>query len=617
MKGIKRCIACPRNLIMALLVAVLLTLVQARGLLDSTLIPFGDGGSFYKYALRLYGMLHSGQWMAFLDLLAEPTKNLFPTSILFLFLPANFATSAGYGFVNSLGAHVFLAIGVYLFLRSLKAESLTIAILLLTCANVLAFDPTYYFYMDFAFSALVIMSLGMGAIAVRDPCRRNMIWAGICAAIPFLAKPSNAFITLGLLGLFMAGALITRVVQEKRERWLPFIGRLIGLWSAGFIPGVLLAAYLGGFETILNQIGAYTLHDGWLTQMSETGITRWLYFPLCLSFYYSIPFVLGFSIALLICRYAFQGKIAVWLRAVPPDHSERLVKVILFWSVVSFVILYGLYFSFVLQTKVIRSLPFMLPILWVALLIGTPLRHLRASVVTLFSLMFFCVVWMQAETGMVVDKVNRSAVYYEIKGDWYNRWPARRPDLTQGAAITHHLYRLLQQAGVQEGKVAVGSQMMFWGPGDLGTVCNQNALRRGEPEAYIFTNFGSVEDFPPVRHQYENVNALLLVLEPGAQYSRVIYEQNVRLANHALGVWNGSVADVLLTRNARGDPSVGVVAFYDVFTDELLEDAREKGVLQIKDAVETQRLSRFSEASLWHKLRMLLSRGRDTDEITD
>jgi hypothetical protein len=180
--------------------------------------------------------------------------------------------------------------------------------------------------------------------------------------------------------------------------------------------------------------------------------------------------------------------------------------------------------------------------------------------------------------------------------------------MIQGASITHHLYSLLRQAGVRQGKVVVGSQMMFWGPGDLSTVCNQSFIRRGKPDPYTFGNFGSAEHFPPSRSQFRGANALLLILDPRAQYSAEIYKMNVDLANYALRFWNGPHADVKVTKNGAGHPSVCVVSFKDHLTDELMAQAVAQGALALAPLESDILATRFSEASAFEKLKILLQR---------
>ena len=157
------------------------------------------------------------------------------------------------------------------------------------------------------------------------------------------------------------------------------------------------------------------------------------------------------------------------------------------------------------------------------------------------------------------------------------------------------------------GKVTVGSQMMFWGPNDLSIICNQNALRAGRTPDYTFGNFGSSENWPPSRSQFLGANALLLVLEPRAQYDRRIFEQSAKLANYATTNWEGKGARILRTTNGRGQHSVWLIAFDQPLATEILAQAeKDKAIVFRSDEVD-QRSTDFEHGSLQERLRILRS----------
>ena len=221
-------------------VALLLTLLSLSGLNDPKVIPFGDGGAYYRYALRLYGLLHSGQFIAFFRAVSEPVKNLFPTATIFLMMPHSYANSAGYGLANTLGWHLSGALGIWLLLRALKAARFAIPVLILSCANVYHFDASYFYYMDLPFVGITLVSIGMFACALRCPSRINLVLAGALTGLTFFSKASNAVLTLGLLGVFCLGTLASGRRHASVKAFMSTASRFI-LWAAlGFIPVFLV-----------------------------------------------------------------------------------------------------------------------------------------------------------------------------------------------------------------------------------------------------------------------------------------------------------------------------------------------------------------------------------------
>lgn len=589
-------------------VALLLAWLSLSGLNDPKVIPFGDGGAYYRYALRLYGLLHSGQFIAFFRAVSEPVKNLFPTATIFLLLPHSYANSAGYGLANTLGWHLSGALGIWLLLRALKAERFAIPVLILSCANVYHFDASYFYYMDLPFVGITLVSIGMFACALRCPTRSILVLAGALTGLTFFAKASNAFLTLGLLGVFCLGTLASGKDHVSVKAFMSTTSRFI-LWAAlGFVPVFLVSALCGGIDSILGSVAAYTLSDGWITKMQETGIFRVLYFPLCLAYFYSIPAVAAACLALVACRF-LPARIAkiTCLENSDSAESDRMTKAIVIWLLIAFVVIYGIYFSFFLQCKVMRALLFMPPLLWIVLFAGTHLRRLRVWVAISVALLLFSFSYLQMQYGLMDGVRNLQADYFTLKGDWWNRWPAQRPDMTRGPSTTQNLYDLIKQAGVLRGKVTVGSQMMFWGPNDLSIICNQNALRAGRTPDYTFGNFGSSENWPPSRSQFLGANALLLVLEPRAQYDRRIFEQSAKLANYATTNWEGKGARILRTTNGRGQHSVWLIAFDQPLATEILAQAeKDKAIVFRSDEVD-QRSTDFEHGSLQERLRILRS----------
>lgn len=556
------------TLTLLLFIAVSVSLLNAIGLMDEHIIPFGDAGGFYNYALKLYGHVHTGQWANAFSTLAEPSKNFFPTSFFFLFLPEHLANSTGYGLLNNLSWHIMTMFGIWIFLRTLGYEKFTIPLFLLVSVNNYALDPTYYYYMDLPFMGLSLLGLSLSAGALKQQTRKSIILAGIFTALPFLGKPPNALISAALTVFFIGGVWLTTLISKKSTNEWRSLFRFAGFWAAGFAPIFILASLCGGLEAIIDVIYLNSASGVFYSELSATGFKRALYFPLCLTFYYSLPLILGFLITL----SAFRFIPALKSFSTQTAHTETCPtrKSILCWMALVFILFWGLHFSFILKNKLIRSLPLMLPILWIILFTATPLQNLRQRIVMPICLIFFLLPFTQASIGFMVNKQNRNPETYQLEGDWLNRWPSKKPNLALGTETTDQLYTLLKQSNVHAGKVAVGTEMASWNAHALSNWCNQESLRRGRPAAFDYVYICPGRFTTPLRSSMENANALLLILEPRIQYNRNLYQINIDLANYAMNHWNNKIAKVNVMYNGNKQPSVCIVAFKEPLNGDAL-----------------------------------------------
>lgn len=554
---------------MFLLPVIVLTMLNVQGMMNEKILPFGDSGKFYQDALRLYGYIHSGQWSNALSTLAEPSKNFFPSTFLFMFLPAQYANSAGYGFLNSISWHLLTMAGIWIFLKTLNLRKFSIPVFLLVCANNYAMDPTYYYYMDLPFMGLTLLALALTVKALKEATTRNIIACGAVAATAFWAKPPNALINTGLIICLIGGVLLTKLIADRNKGTGLALIRFAAFWMIGFFPIFLLALPCGALESIVDVIYLNEVSNVFYSELTVKGMMRLFYFPLCLSFYYSLPVVAALLATLFICRFTPQLKNSIADQTGPNLKKEDFV--ILNWLFGVFILFWGLYFSFAMSNKLIRSLPLMLPILWIILFAATPLRTLRTRIVLPLCILFFALPFIQKQQGFLKNKQNRNPETYHLTGDWANRWPSKHPNLAQGTTTTDQLKTLLNQSGIYGGRISVGSEMIFWDVSTLYNWCNQESLRRGQPPAYYFNCFAPGRFTKPIRSLMENLDALLLILEPRVQYNPNLYKLNVDLANYAMKNWKGSEAKVNIVYNAMKQPAVCVVAFNQPLKGELLE----------------------------------------------
>lgn len=596
-----------KSLLLCLTAAIVISLFHTYGNLDARILPFGDSSGFYKRALTTYGLFHSGQLADAFQLLIEPSKNLFPSTVLFLLLPPSMADSAGYGLITILSWHIFTALGLWVFLKTFNREQFVIPVLLLVSANNHAFDPTYQFYMDFPFMSLSLLSVSFAVSALKKMTPKSMMIAGAIATLPFFAKPPNALINTVLIGLFMAGVLLTNTITSKQKGGWITLFKQAGFCAAGFLPLFALACVFGTLESIVDTIYLNESAGIFNTTLVETGLKRTFYFPLCLSFYYNIFLLAGFFIILSAFRFVPQCK------RFSLKETDRILKnnqPIFIWLVAVFLLFWGCHFSFILKNKLIRSLPLMLPIIWSLIFLCTPFRKLKLRIIIPACCLLFLIPFTQAKQGFVKNKQNRNPEYYSLTGDWLTRLPAQYPDLAGSSQITHNLKTLLEQSGLHQGKVMVGTQMISWNSDSLDTLCNSPTRRNGKTPDYAFTMFMPGNYKIPVRHSLENANGMLLILEPRVQYNRLLYKTSVDLTNYAFQQWKGKVADVNVTYNQLKQPAVCVIRFYKPMSDAILNQLAEDLYAGTFSDV-AKKSSRFSDLPLQEKIKYVLNKEND------
>ena len=511
----------------------------SRGLLTGDVIPFGDGRGFAQRAVELHGLLHSGQLREFIVLLGSSTTvTIFPTYLLFLLLPTTLATALVYGLVNCVVWHLFSTFALFYILSLCNRRKLTPAACLLLFSNNYLLDQPYYYYMDFPFMSVCLMALWLQARALLSPSRSRFLLAGLGCALVFFSKPGNGiiFCVLYMLswGLFFLYRL-SRSSRETRRRVVLTDLSCIGWWALSFLPLFSLALWWGAAQRIIEQIVSNQFSSYYAKASTESGILHALYFPLCLSFYYS-----------LVCLAVLALIYMLWRVASPPsdkDSSPRVepeARALVAIYAICFLVVWGEIFSFIMTDKVIRSIPLMLTIFWLSVVVLPPPRYLSVRRFTILALTYFAMVHIQFAFG-VVDKTNRVAENYDLAGDWINRLPAKHVDMQGGIDITRSLAQIISSMGVTQGKVAVGTEMLYWNSCSLNWLTQIADLREGRKPALSFVTAVDAHG-APIRDNLLGSNVLLLTLHPGIQYSREVYDFNVKLAQHADTHWRKSVA---------------------------------------------------------------------------
>ena len=568
------------HFLIALSLALISTILLSWGLMHAEVIPFGDGRTYAQNAIELHGLLHSGQWQQFWTRFLHPSNvHFLPTSLLFWLTPTTWATGSVFGLINCLSWNLLLAVSLFGLLRLLEQESLTPAVFLLTAANNFALDPSYFFYLDLTFMSWCLLAVWLRARALHAPTMGRWAISGLVTGSVFFVKPGNAIIFVALDQVFVLLLLSWQFRHTRgnhRPSWLRKRARMLLAWWSTFVPVAAAAAYWGAVQYIVSLVWIHQVAGAQHREFREfTDVSAWLdwaYFPLVLSFFYSLLILALLLGLIVVAAGAFGG-----FEAAHGAQTEWQ-RAILVCTAITFLIVWGLFFSFVLENKLIRSLTLMLPLGWIFLLCRTPLRRLRPLVLAAVAGIYFLIAHGQANFALF-DKDSRWAEVYELTGDWWNRLPAKRVHAPQGPEITHKLLDRIRAAGVTEGKVAVGTEMLFWDAASLNWVVGTPLQRRGQLPGLIF-DLACDNTGRPVRRGLEGARALILVLHPRLQYSRGVQTFNAKTARYVSGAWRQSVVrDIEHLFLEDRQPAAMIVCFREPISSQQLQEFVEANAL--------------------------------------
>lgn len=528
-------------------------------------IPYGDGNWYISRAILLHGVLHDGQWQKFWELLNAPlTATLLPTCVLYWLIPTPWASPMTYGIVHTVAWHLLLMLGAWGLLREVGQSRLLPAIMMLSLASNNILDYTLYYYIDMSFAACALVALWLLVRAFRVRTKCSIVLAGIATGLLFFVKPGNTVVFLGCYGVAAATMLGIQSIMKPRDAGGAWFRGLIwgsSLWFAGFVPVLMLACCWTVIPHVVVRILASS-SDFWAPEPMANPLLRLFYFPLCLSYYYSF--------ALLAVCGVMVGLLARWSPMLGDEQQSPVVaghKHPIIGLSVGFIVAWGLGFSFLMGFKIIRSLPLMLPILWITLFSWMAMRWRVTRTLTLFAAIYFGIAHAQFAWGVLGVKQNRGTEDYVLRGDWLNRLPAQVTSLEQPAAITKSLLSAMHNLGVTQGRVAVGTEMLYWNSGALNWLSQTPYFLRGEVPALEFATAVDHQGKPIVGY-LSGATAFMLMVHPGIQYSREVFDFNVRTAQYAERKWKGSIARrIEILSMGDGKPAVVIIVFNNPLTE--------------------------------------------------
>lgn len=509
----------PRCLLLLLVLASTWVVVSG-GLLSDDAVPFGDGEHYALRALSLYGFLHAGHGHAFWDELTSPSQSLLPPhDLLFFLVPNALASVALYGLLKTLVTAALLAVALFLLCHELERPAWSPALFLLCVMQNVTLDSSYFYFADTPFMAVVALSLAFQIRAWRRPDWRNALLSGLGAALPFWIKPANALL---YLAIFLVAELVRLFLEKNPDL------RLRALGLAGFLPVALAALLCGGFPSIVYLVDANETSGIFVTYLQCTGLLRLCYFPLCLTFFYHTQLLLLLAVIAAVIL-VFRQRPGLPAFDFSPFPAHLLVPLLLAFG------LFGLYFSFGMVEKEMRSLLIILPVFWLGLFWLLDRWRVRSPVLFLVAMAYSACAAAQV-SGDLFGANSSNSGDYQLRDDLLTRFPPPHSVNPAGAALTRTLLSLIGQNVPVGGKIAVGTEQMYLTSESLTWIERRDSALSGQPAAYDFANFltnqGKVS-----RPALLRSSAILLILAPAFQYSPQVQSTSASLAQFAYQKW--------------------------------------------------------------------------------
>jgi hypothetical protein len=530
-----------RPLILALLLALGSVLaLDVAGILSENVMPFGDGEHYLLRAFTLYGFLHSGQWAQFWDLLTLPRQSIAPLHYwIFFLLPRAWAGVTSYGLIQAVTTYGLLAWGVWGLCRALERPAWTPALFLFCATQNISLEYNYFYFVDLPFYALGTVVLAWQVSAWREDRWPISFRSGLGAGLLFWVKPANAVI---FTATYLLAEAIWIAVAWHRARptgaqrpWLGKIARHLGAIAAGFMPVTLLALACGGIQAIARLVDANEGSGIFVTHLECTGLLRFFYFPLCLSFFYHVGLLVMIGVTITLGLILVRsGK-----EAAPP--SPFFPGHFLLPLLIAYLVL-GEFFSFGMANKEMRSLLLVLPVLWLAIFWLLDRWRLRPALVFLGAAFYAACGYSQIFFN-TFDSHSISTQSYQLQDDWLERLPQSESTDPEGMQFTRDLFSALRRNLPDGGKVAIGTEQMFVTSESLAWVAQKEITLDGGVSPYEFHNF-LTHDGKGEPGALLDSRGIFLCSFPEFQYSPEVSKASGRLAQYTHDKWENSYAKI-------------------------------------------------------------------------
>ena len=566
--------------ISCLLAAIVAYAISADGILSEDAMPFGDGEHYVMRCMTLYGFLHSGHWSQFWNVFTLPKQSLAPLHYwIFFLLPQGWASFTAYGVIQVVTTYGLMVLGAWQLCRTLDREEWTPAFFLLCAAQNISIDYSYFYFADVPFMSLGMLVLAWQMRAWREPGWRWSLLSGAGAGLLFWVKPPNALIFAATYFIAeLARLILLRFSADERAHGKKLLTHGAAV-LIGFAAVTFSALACGGFQSIIRLIDVNEVSDIFATKLQCTGLLRFFYFPLCLTyFYHATAILLIFSLAGIAAHQLNKSKaVTPWdpkLRS--PFPASLLLPLVIAYAVL------GEFFSFGEASKGMRSLLLVLPVLWLVIFWGLERCRMKPAVLFLAAAAYVLCAFAQvfSDAFGTVDLPTES---YQLKGDWMGRLPQPHFLGTTRIDLTNIVIDEIRKTLPEGGKIAVGSEQIFLTSESLAWTEQYERALRGEPPIYEFENF-LTNDGKFCRSALVNAQGVLIYVHADLQYSRDVLKASNDLMQFCLQTWfPDGTAQMIPLQSER----VGIWGCYIVFKKPLSDGQ----VTQIINGTKARELS--------------------------
>jgi hypothetical protein len=554
-----------RSLLVTLFLAGLVVLFLGPEVASRDVMPYTDGNHYVHRAFALYGFLHSGQFEQFWNLFTLPRQTLLPPQYpLFFLVPRSLAGLIAYGWVQLLCNFGLLAVASWNLCRVLERPAWAPALFLLAGCENYSFDYPYFFFLDLTFCALTTLALSFQIGAWKNPGARTSLLSGLGVGLLFLVKPANALL---FGGTFLLSELIQVGWRLRGGARHSETSAHAGWLALGFFPPVLLSAACGGIQSIFLLLVQNELTPEWETHLPITGLLRFFYFPLCFAYFYHliVLFLIALGVALLAAYLRWERPALE--SALPPFPAPFLLILILTYAI------YGELFSFWFLVKTMRSIVFLLPLLWLAVFWLVERWRIRGPLLLLGAAAYVLVLASQVSWDFFGSPPPAPDKYY-LTDRWYAYFPMAWPRYVSGPPLVADLGRLVTSDLPPGGRVGLTTERVFLDGRSLSLRLNSPALLSGDPPPYSCVRlFRSDGRYSPSAFLTSKV--IFVYIAKNAQYSQFTWRETTNLLAYIPGHWADPSA-LSPIRSSRGDFLGYQIFLRQPLTPEQIADGMQK-----------------------------------------
>ena len=545
--------------------AALVVLFLSGEMVSESVMPYTDGNHYVQRAFALYGFLHTGQWAAFWNLFTLPRQTLLPPQdALFFLLPRSWATLSTLGSIQLLCNFGVLSVAVWNLCRVFRRPEWAPALLLFSGCENYSFDYPFFFFLDLTFCAFSTLALSFQVAAWRTPTPRIGAAAGATLGLLFWLKPANALLFSGIYCLSEILYWGWNRFSRPQPGSFRELARRAGWFGAGFVPVLILAWACGAGQSILLLLDRNELTPEWETHLPVTGLLRFFYFPLCFAYFYHVIVLLLLVAGLLLF---FRD------RKSPPLESRAAFPITEFFVLMLSFAIFGEVFSFWILVKTMRSLVFLLPVLWLFLFWLAEQARLRGPALLGAALCYLLLLSAQVMSDAFQSLPLAPDKFY-LTGNWYASFPMAWPRYDPLPPLVTHLQNVIARELPQGGRVGVSTERVFLDGRSLALRLNGKDLLDGRPPRYSCVRLFNPEGrYSPAA--FCSANVIVLYLAKNAQYSQFTWREATNLLAYIPDHW-AVPPDIVPVQSDRGRFLGYLIRLRQFLTPEQVQEAMQR-----------------------------------------